>query len=81
MDGPYLPHLRTNRLHWRGSSNQKLRFLSDRYSATKIAGQPVEKGFNLILRPNGTVKISGVQDKGVVNNMVDRLTERGMLES
>jgi len=79
IDGPYVPHLHSDTLHWRGSSNQRLIFLTDRYSAEEIAAMPVEKGVNILIRPDGTVKISGIQNKQVGENLIQRLREKGLL--
>jgi anaerobic ribonucleoside-triphosphate reductase activating protein len=63
IDGPFLPHLRSDRLRWRGSSNQRLRYLSNRYQAEVVEAEPLVKGFNLLIRPDGSVKLSGLQNK------------------
>ncbi len=81
IDGPFLPHLQSDYLTWRGSSNQRLIFLTNRYSAEKIQSQPVEKGVNMIIRPDGTVKISGMQNKQQVQTMIEILQEKGFLET
>ena len=80
VDGPFIPRLQSDVLHWRGSSNQRLLFLTDRYSAKDILSKPVEKGFNIILRPDGTLKISGVQNKEMLHTMLRALQTQGWIE-
>jgi len=80
IDGPYLPSLNSDALHWRGSSNQRLLFLTDRYKETEILSHPVEKGFNVIVRPDGTCKISGVQDKQRLQHILTVLEEKGLID-
>ncbi|MGB8646362.1 MAG: 4Fe-4S single cluster domain-containing protein [Anaerolineae bacterium] len=80
VDGPFLPPLQSDTLRWRGSSNQRLIFLSDRYSAAEIEAQPIEKGFNIIVRPDGTVKISGLQNKQHAEQLIQALRERRIIE-
>lgn len=73
IDGPFLPHLRSDKLRWRGSSNQRLHYLTARYQAQVIEANPTLKGFNLLLRPDGTVKLSGGQNKAHTEKMVTLL--------
>jgi hypothetical protein len=40
---------------------------------------PIEKGVNILIRPDGTVKISGIQNKQVGENLIQRLREKGLL--
>lgn len=70
IDGPFLPHLRSDKLRWRGSSNQRLHYLTARYQAQVVEANPTLKGFNLLLRPDGTVKLSGGQNKAHTEKMV-----------
>lgn len=79
IDGPFLPHLRSDMLRWRGSSNQRLHYLTDRYQAEEVEARPTLKGFNLLMRPDGTVKLSGGQNKAHTETMVALLeTEEGV---
>jgi len=80
VDGPFLPKYASDTLHWRGSSNQRLIFLSERYNADEIYARPLEKGFNLLVRPDGTVKLSGMQNKAQAQRMLDALRQQGLVQ-
>jgi len=80
IDGPFLPQYYSDTLRWRGSSNQRLIYLSARYDAQLIEAQPLEKGFNLILRPDGTVKLSGMQSKRQAEGLMQTLRDKGVIQ-
>jgi anaerobic ribonucleoside-triphosphate reductase activating protein len=76
IDGPFLPHLRSDKLRWRGSSNQQLRYLSNRYQAEVVETEPLAKGFNLLIRPDGSVKLSGLQNKEKTESYIAALQQQ-----
>jgi anaerobic ribonucleoside-triphosphate reductase activating protein len=80
IDGPYVPTGGRERLRWRGSTNQRILFLSDAYQAAEVFAQPFEKGANFILSDDGTLKVSGLQDKALLESLMRRLRERGLVE-
>ncbi len=80
IDGPYIPALHDDALRWRGSRNQRLLFLTPRYTPGKILNQPPQKGFNVIMRPDGTLKLSGMQNKQALRAMMNILEEKGIVE-
>jgi anaerobic ribonucleoside-triphosphate reductase activating protein len=77
IDGPFLPQLRSDKLRWRGSSNQRLHYLTNRYQPEAVEANPTLKGFNLLLRPDGTVKLSGGQNKAHTEKMAALLDTQG----
>jgi anaerobic ribonucleoside-triphosphate reductase activating protein len=62
IDGPFLPHLYNDRLAWRGSTNQRLLCLTNRYTPAELeAAYSLQgKGFSFQLREDG-VSVSGLQ--------------------
>jgi len=80
IDGPFVPQLRSDSLRWRGSSNQRLIFLTDRYRPEEIEATPVEKGFNILIRPDGTLTISGLQNKQALETLLQTWQEDGWIE-
>jgi anaerobic ribonucleoside-triphosphate reductase activating protein len=80
IDGPFLKDRASNQLRWRGSSNQRIIFLTQAYNEATVLSRPFEKGANFILGPDGTLKISGLQEKHIADALVTTLTERGIIE-
>jgi anaerobic ribonucleoside-triphosphate reductase activating protein len=79
IDGPYVTSEASAFLRWRGSANQRILFLSDAYSAAEVFAQPLEKGANFILRDDGTLRVSGLQDKALLETLMRRLRAGGLL--
>jgi hypothetical protein len=77
VDGPFIPALQSENLRWRGSSNQRLIFLSNRYSEQIIAAQPVQKGVNIVMHPDGRMQISGSQNKQCTEAIVKSFWNEG----
>jgi len=60
MDGPYLKDLPTQR-PWRGSDNQRLIALSDRYAdRVETWNQPLGQDFEMRVSADGTLEILGI---------------------
>jgi anaerobic ribonucleoside-triphosphate reductase activating protein len=78
IDGPFIDSQQSEELHWRGSRNQQIHFLSDFYDP-KILVRSVQKGVNIILNPDGTLNISGLQEKYKLEKFLQRLTEAGII--
>jgi len=75
IDGPYVHPLKSDALWWRGSSNQRIIFLTTRYNEKDVLSTPEEKGVNILIRPNGIVKISGMQNKEQLQNFIQTLED------
>lgn len=71
IDGPFLPHLYNDRLAWRGSTNQRLLCLTDRYNSADLEAAYARqgKGFSFQLRVDG-VSFSGLQTPAGVEAVV-----------
>ena len=63
VDGPFLQARYEEGLAWRGSSNQQLHCLTERYdgASLKAAFRAQGKGFSLDLRADGSMALSGLQ--------------------
>lgn len=78
VDGPFVPALYDERAAWRGSSNQRLHALSERYDERALAEafRWQGKGYSIQVRPDGSVSVSGLQSRpaaAVVEGIVHRL--------
>lgn len=80
IDGPFIPYLHSDTLRWRGSSNQRLIFLTNHYSAETLAAMPLEKGVNILIQPDGTLKISGMQNKQALEMLIHSLRTKGVIQ-
>ena len=66
IDGPFVQSQYDETLPWRGSKNQRIHTLSDRYTLEDlgIAFREQRKSFSVLVRPsNGIVSISGLQER------------------
>ena len=65
VDGPFDPAREDPALAWRGSRNQRLLCLTDRYDPAALAAAFAAqgKGWSLELRPDGRVSMSGFQGR------------------
>jgi anaerobic ribonucleoside-triphosphate reductase activating protein len=64
VDGPFLPRHAAPGLHWRGSTNQRILLLSDRYREAELAAGQAAAGVTLTVRAGGPATVSGLQDRG-----------------
>jgi anaerobic ribonucleoside-triphosphate reductase activating protein len=64
VDGPFLPRFAAPGLHWRGSTNQRILRLTDRYGEAELLAEQAQTGLTLTLRAGGTATFSGLQDRG-----------------
>lgn len=64
VDSPFIPELYGDALMWRGSSNQRVLCLSDRYTPDQLesAFSRQGKGFSIQIK-NGRVSVSGFQNR------------------
>jgi anaerobic ribonucleoside-triphosphate reductase activating protein len=69
VDGPFILRLANPLLRWRGSSNQRILLLSERYSPADLEGMPVVKGVDITLTTDGRLLISGAQSKEYVEHL------------
>jgi len=79
IDGPFISSLRSDALRWCGSSNQRVLFLTERYNEKDVLSTPVEKGVNILMQPDGTLKISGMQNKEQLQDFIQTLEEGGVI--
>ncbi len=78
VDGPYVA-ARHGSLRWRGSANQRLIPLTDRY-AHALAGPDTTAGIELSVGPDGSVSWAGVPPApGFREGLEDRLAARGFV--
>ncbi|HEY1187767.1 MAG TPA: 4Fe-4S single cluster domain-containing protein [Gemmata sp.] len=62
VDGPFLPAFYSESVPWRGSTNQRLLCLTERYSPERLAGAAAEQGKGFSLRVGGGhLSASGLQ--------------------
>lgn len=62
IDGPFIDKLYDPNLLWRGSSNQEIRRLTDRYPLNAVNAAPILRGFDLLLTPEGRLHMSGMHN-------------------
>ena len=55
--GRYIQELRNTNLRWRGSENQVVEFLTDRYSTEDMNGEASE--YEVHIHPDGTTTVLG----------------------
>ena len=71
VDGPFIPNQIDNRLLWRGSSNQQIYFLTDRYSPDVLNNnQPRLEGR---LATGSPLQLSGFWNKSDMGVLAERL--------
>ena len=75
VDGPFLPRLAMPGLRWRGSSNQRILRLSERYTEAGLAAEQEGVGVTLTLRASGPPTLSGLQSRAAAA-AVETLVER-----
>lgn len=63
IDGPYVAAMRDPALHWRGSSNQRLLRLSDRFTETDL--EPPRANGEIVLSPGG-ILVHGVGTRSLL---------------
>jgi anaerobic ribonucleoside-triphosphate reductase activating protein len=65
VDGPFLPREFDRDLVWRGSRNQRILRLSDRYSVEDIESALAAqgRGFSIFLSADGRLSVSGLQTR------------------
>jgi anaerobic ribonucleoside-triphosphate reductase activating protein len=73
VDGPFVEEERDEGLLWRGSRNQRVIALSPRYDAEALRAAPVLRGFDVVVRADGTVHVSGMHDLAVTRAVTDGL--------
>lgn len=78
VDGPYIAARHTD-LHWRGSDNQHVHFLSDRYR--HLTAQANEHGYQLECEhaADGTFHWMGIPPKGFRETLERNMLARGIL--
>jgi anaerobic ribonucleoside-triphosphate reductase activating protein len=79
VDGPFLPEFAEPTLVWRGSSNQQVRALSDRYTPDELVAAMAEQGRSVSLSgtlSGGVQQASGAQNPEVASHHRTRLHDR-----
>jgi anaerobic ribonucleoside-triphosphate reductase activating protein len=80
VDGPYLESEAAPLLRWRGSRNQRILFLSERYRPEAIAALPVVKGVDVTLTADGRLVVSGSQSRELVLALQRAFRDHGIIE-
>lgn len=80
IDGPFVPSLQDPDLRWRGSSNQRIHLLTDRYRIDQIESLPAKKGVDVTLTPQGRLVVSGVEEKETVRRLEMAFRRRRLIE-
>lgn len=69
VDGPFLESQHEQDLLWRGSLNQRILLLSERYTPEEIVCQPRTVGLDLVISPGSRVYISGMRTRQAVGTV------------
>ena len=81
IDGPYLPDRHADLL-WRGSDNQKVHFLTERYLEPWITHVQKEgQGIEFEVGPDASLHWMGIPPRGFRSEFEQALAERGILVS
>ncbi len=76
IDGPFLEAERDENLLWRGSRNQRLRTISERYDPETLRLAPLLRGLDVVIRPDGVIHVSGMHDPSVTARVAEALAAR-----
>lgn len=77
VDGPYLPERHTD-LRWRGSSNQRVLFLSERYRSLQPLTEERGHWLEFEYLPEGDLRWAGIPRRGFRRLLKEQLGERGI---
>ncbi|MCC7422329.1 MAG: radical SAM protein [Planctomycetaceae bacterium] len=77
VDGPYLPERHTD-LRWRGSSNQRVLFLSERYRSLQSMTEDRGHWLEFEYLPEGDLRWAGIPRRGFRRLLEEQLKERGI---
>jgi anaerobic ribonucleoside-triphosphate reductase activating protein len=78
IDGPYVETLNNGSL-WRGSANQQVHFLSDRYADWKSeVNTSKNRKLELKLAQDGAFDLTGIPPAGFLKSLQIRLKEKGL---
>ncbi|MBC8231070.1 radical SAM protein [bacterium] len=72
IDGPFIPELRCN-LPLRGSTNQRLIFITDRLRDHPDLSEEIAHATEFIIQPDGTIAITGFPDSEIID--IDSLSQ------
>jgi len=79
IDGPYVESLNDGSL-WRGSSNQKVHFLSARYASLEnMVATEKSRKLEVNLSSSGDFDLTGIPPVGFLESLQTRLLEKGLL--
>lgn len=76
VDGPFVRHLASKDLLWRGSRNQRLRFLTDRYDPDILRGSGRSQ-VECRLAPGGHLQLTGFPGQRDIAAISERLAADG----
>lgn len=71
VDGPFMPDAYDESLPWRGSANQSMLLLSDRYGPDDLsaAWERQRKSFSIHSSRDGSLMVSGMQSRGAAQRI------------
>lgn len=77
IDGPFVASRYDDTLAWRGSSNQRIHRLSERYSAADLdeAFARQRKGFSVHVSGDGRLTVSGLQERAGASRVERRVAD------
>lgn len=77
VDGPYVQSLDFGQL-WRGSENQQIHFLTNRYASLKNITERKGRPVDVSIVDGRTFSITGIPPKGFRKRLEDRLSEKDL---
>ena len=77
VDGPYVQSLDFGQL-WRGSENQQIHFLTNRYASLKNVTERKGRPVDVSIVDGRTFSITGIPPKGFRKRLEDRLSEKDL---
>lgn len=79
VDGPYVEELNDGSL-WRGSSNQRIHFLTPRYAHLRFLVEASHsRGLEVSVRNGRELEITGIPPRGFLAELTRRLDARGLM--
>ncbi len=76
VDGRYVDHLNLGQV-WKGSSNQKIHFLTDRYKHLETSLDSIQSGLEFLIQEN-TLRVIGIPGREELKTLSERMALRGV---